>query len=301
MSVLPQCALRYLKISAGQQIAGGQVLTNSTCRGILTTVKLVRPVIPDDLTEQKTSMLRPIEHTRVSEEAVDQIVSLIRSRQLSPGDRLPGERQLVDDLGISRTSVREALRSLEGMGLIEVRAGVGAFVKHPISEFVEGALPPRLLIDRQTLKKLYELREVIETGAVAIAAHTATDDDLGTIRQELEQMEACYAGDDLDGMVNADIALHRAILVATGNDILVRVMDNIADLLKEMRRASLSIREGVPLTIAGHRAILEALEKRQPAEARRAMQEHLQTVSEKVDSAKITDTGEIIYTDGKHE
>lgn len=240
-------------------------------------------------------MLRPIEHTRVSEEAVDQIVDLIRNRQLTPGDRLPGERQLVKDLGISRTSVREALRSLEGMGLIEVRAGVGAFVKHPISEFVNGALPPRLLIDRETLKKLYQLREIIETGAVAIAARTATDEDLNTIRQALEQMEACYADDDLDGMVDADIELHRTILVATGNEILVRVMDNIADLQKEMRRASLSIHEGVPLTIAGHRAILEALAERDPDKARQAMQEHLKTVTKKVDSTEITETGEIVY------
>ncbi|MFQ5857183.1 MAG: FadR/GntR family transcriptional regulator [Anaerolineae bacterium] len=246
-------------------------------------------------------MLRPVEHTRVSQEAVDQIVNLIRSRQLGPGDRLPGERQLVQALGISRTSVREALRSLEGMGLIEVRAGVGTFVKHPVSEFVEAALPPQLLVDRETLNKLFELREIIETGAVAIAARKATRDDLDNIRQALERMEAYYVDQDLDGMVNADIELHRAILVATGNDILVRVVDNVADLLKEMRRASLSISEGVPLTIAGHRAILEALERRQPEDARQAMQEHLTTVFRKVDAVKITEAGDMVYKDGRGE
>lgn len=240
-------------------------------------------------------MLKTIEHTRVSNEAVEQIVSLIRDRKLLPGDRLPGERQLVRELGISRTSVREALRALEGMGLIEVRAGIGAFVKHPISEFVNGALPPRLLIDRETLKKLYQMREIIEVGAVAVAAQTAADEHLDVIRQAMERMETCYADDDLDGMVNADIDFHRGILVATDNEILVRVMDNISDLLKEMRRASLSIREGVPLTIAGHRAILEALERRDPDRAKRAMQEHLRTVIQKVDAAEVTETGEIRY------
>ncbi|MFN8455752.1 MAG: FadR/GntR family transcriptional regulator [Anaerolineae bacterium] len=232
-------------------------------------------------------MLRSFEYTRVSQEAIERIVSLIRSRQLVPGDKLPGERQLVENLGVSRTSVREALRSLEGMGLIEVRAGVGAFVKHPVSEFVTAALPPRLLVDRDTLYKLFQLREIIETGAAAIAASQATDQDLGHIRGAVERMEACYAADDLDGMVEADIELHRAILVATGNDILVRVMDNIADMLKEMRRASLTIQVGVPITLAGHRALLAALEQHDPERARQAMQEHLQAILKKVESAKL--------------
>ena len=242
-------------------------------------------------------MLRPIEYTRVSQEAVQQIVTLIRSRQLNPGDRLPGERQLVGSLGVSRTSVREALRSLEGMGLIEVRAGVGAFVKHPVSDFVEAALPHPLLMDRETLKKLFDLREIIETGAVATAANKATAEDLRQIRQAVERMETCYANNDLQGMVDADTDLHRVILVATNNDILVRVMDNIADLLKEMRRASLSIREGVKQTIAGHRAILAALEQREPETASQAMAAHLKSVSMKIDAAEITESGLVIRED----
>lgn len=227
-------------------------------------------------------MFRPIEHTRVSQEAVEQIVNLIRNHHLDPGDRLPGERQLVESLGVSRTSVREALRSLEGMGLIEVRAGVGAFVKHPVSDLVQTSLPHPLLVNRETLNKLFQLREIIEVEAVAIAARRATDEDLNQIGRAVMQMEACYANQDLDGMVEADIELHRAILVATGNDILVRVVDNIADLLKEMRRASLTISEGVPSTIAGHRAILAALKVRQPEAARQAMQDHLRKVFMKV-------------------
>lgn len=232
-------------------------------------------------------MLRTIEHTRVSQEAVNQIVGLIESRQLQPGDRLPGERRLVESLGVSRTSVREALRSLEGMGLIEVKAGKGAYVKQPISEFVESTLPHPLLVDRDTLKKLYELREIIETGAATIAALKATEEDLQIMHRAVEGVEASFAEENLNGMVEADIQFHRAILVATGNDILVRVMDNIADLLKEMRRTSLSVTEGVQQTIAGHRAILAALERREPELARKAMQTHLQSVIAKLDADEI--------------
>jgi DNA-binding FadR family transcriptional regulator len=78
--------------------------------------------------------------------------------------------------------------------------------------------------------------------------------------------------------------LHRAILVATNNDILVRIIDNISDLLKEMRRTSLSVSEGVQQTIAGHRAILVALERRESELARKAMQTHLQSVIAKIEA-----------------
>lgn len=242
-------------------------------------------------------MLRPVEHTRVSQGAVKQIVNLIRSHRLNPGDRLPGERQLVESLSVSRASVREALRSLEGMGLIEVRAGVGTFVKHPISEFVETTLPHPLLLNREMLTKLFELRELIETGAAAMAASRATDDDIDKIREAVEHVETCYEKRDLHSMVEADIALHRAILIATGNDILVQVMDNMSGILWEMRRASLSIVEGVTQTMAGHRAILVALEQHQPEVARKAMQEHLRVVAAKFESAEFTETGEIVYKD----
>ena len=243
-------------------------------------------------------MLRPVERTRVSQSAVDQIVDLIRLRQLEPGDKLPGERQLVAQLEVGRTSVREALRALEAMGLIEVRPGIGTFVKHPVSDLVDTALPHPLLLNLDALKNLFELREIIETSAITTAAVRATADDLKLIRKSVEQMESCYEERDLEGMVTADTELHKAILVATGNDILISLMDNIADLLREMRRASLSISEGVKQSIAGHRAILTALEQRQPEAARQAMQAHLKTVASKIDSVEITKTGDVYYKNG---
>ncbi len=239
-------------------------------------------------------MLKSIEHTRVSQEAVSQIIALIKGHQLNPGDRLPGERQLVTALSISRSSVREALRSLEGMGLIEVRPGLGTFVKHPISKFMANSLPHPLLLDRTKLKNLFQLRQIIETGAAAVAAREATSTDLANIREAVKQMEAYFEDDDLDGMVEADIALHRAILIATGNDILVLVMDNIVDLMREMRRTSLSISEGGRQSVASHRAILDALERGDPLSARQAMQEHLQTVASKLDAVKFTSQDEFV-------
>ena len=229
-------------------------------------------------------MLAPIESTRVSEDAVAQITKLIRTRKLRPGDRLPAERKLVESLRVSRTSVREALRSLEGMGLIEVKAGVGAFVKHPVSRIVSDILPHPLLLAGNTLDKLFALREIVETGAAALAASMATAEDIAKIQNAVDEMEYSYKKQDVDGMVKADVELHRAILLATGNDILVTLVDNISELLSEMRHASLSISEGVEETIAGHRAILDALERKDSEDAKEAMRKHLRMVSAKIAS-----------------
>lgn len=240
-------------------------------------------------------MFQPIQNTRVSQEVANQILDVISRQELQPGDRLPGERRLVSELGVSRTSVREALRALEAIGAIEVKAGVGAFVKDPVPEIVDGVLSSPILMDRDTLFKLYGLRYIIEVGAVALAAVEATDDEILQIRRHVEEMERAFEDNDLDGMVEADLALHHAILIATGNDILVQLMENIADLLIDMRRVSLRIKSGVTGTIAGHRAILRTLEAHDPDAAKRAMEDHLGTVKSKFDGFEVTKTGEIKY------
>lgn len=240
-------------------------------------------------------MFKPIQSTRISQEVANQILDVIARRELQPGDRLPGERRLVSELGVSRTSVREGLRALEAIGAIEVRAGVGAFVKDPVSEIVDGVLSAPVLIDRDTLFQLYNLRAIIEVGAIALAAVEATDDDLQQMRSHVLAMEEAYARNDLQAMVQADIDLHHAILVATGNDILIQLMENVADLLIDMRGVSLNIKSGVTQTIAGHRAILQALESRDPVAARKAMEAHLESVRSKFDGFEVTKRGKVVY------
>ena len=109
-------------------------------------------------------------------------------------------------------------------------------------------------------------------------------EDIAKIRNAVDEMEYSYKKQDVDGMVKADVELHQAILLATGNDILVTLVDNISELLSEMRHASLSISEGVEETIAGHRAILDALERKDSEDAKEAMRKHLKMVSAKIAS-----------------
>lgn len=229
-------------------------------------------------------MFRAIEKSRVSEDAVQQITDLIRAGEYALGDRLPSERQLAEKLRVSRTSVREALRKLETIGLVEIRQGLGIFVRDPSSHRLQATLLPYLLSDRATLQKLFELREIIEVEAAARAALRANPGQIELMRRWLEAMETCFARDDLNGMVAADVEFHRQIIAATGNDILVDLIESIADLLRDMRRASLSIRKFLPDTIASHRVILVAIETGDDTAARKAMYDHLDSVRAKVNT-----------------
>jgi GntR family transcriptional repressor for pyruvate dehydrogenase complex len=228
-------------------------------------------------------MLPAVDKSRVSEDAVQHIVELIRSGKFSPGDRLPGERALAHQLQVSRTSVREAIRKLETIGFLETRQGVGTFIKEPSRTVIQNALVPYSLPDAGTLEKVFELREIVEVEAAGRAARRASPAHLEAIGRWLEAMEANYARDDLDGMVRADLGFHRQIIVATGNDVLVNLLDSITDLMLDMRRASLSIPTLLSDTVSGHRAILAAIERGDEQAARQAMLAHLNSVRNKMD------------------
>ena len=230
----------------------------------------------------KLNVLYSDQKITVAGETVERIADMIRSGQYTPGDRLPGERQLAQQLHVSRTSVREALGRLETVGLVECRHGLGTFVKEPSREIIQAALVPHLLTDRDTLQKLFEIRQLIEVEAAAQAAERATPTHLAVMRRWLEEVETQIARENLDGIVTADVEFHRQIIIATGNDILVDLMDSIVDLLRAMRRDSINIPELLSNIISGHRAILEAIEVRDSGLARQAMQNHLAAIMVRV-------------------
>ena len=246
------------------------------------TIEVDRPVIPVLATLQEMGELLQLSHrSRKSDDTVQAIIDLIRSRQYMPGDPLPGERQLARDLAVSRTSIREALRRLEATGLVEIQQGVGTFVKVPSSEVLEAALIPTLMIDRDTQQKLFELREIIEVEAAVRAAKRITPSQLSQMEHWLNEMEIKALRGDLKSAVFADVEFHRLIIEATGNDILTRLVDNLTYLLRELRLSTGMFAELMSQTIADHRSILDSLRSGDSQAAKRAMQEHLNHVKER--------------------
>lgn len=241
-------------------------------------IQMDRPVLPLPLYILTLRMIHSIEKAKVSQSALRQISEFIRAGMYAPGDQLPSERQLAQQLGVSRTSVREALRKLEMIGLVEIRQGLGTFVKDPSSEKIQAALVPYLLTNPETLLKVFELREIIEVEAAGRAAERADAGQIAVMQHWAEAVESYIARGNLDSMVIADVEFHRQIIIATDNEVLVDLMDSIVDLLREMRRASPTIPELRPEIITGHRAILAAIQAADSQAARQAMQAHLNGV-----------------------
>ncbi|RME84122.1 MAG: FadR family transcriptional regulator [Caldilineae bacterium] len=217
-----------------------------------------------------------------TDEAVQHIAELIHQGVYAPGDRLPGERQLSQTLGVGRTTVREAIRILEAMGLLEVRQGRGTFVKDASDGVLQMAFPPPVVTDTDKLQELFELRQIVEVAAAGRAARRATPAHLDKMRFWQKAIETHIARDDPESVVTADVEFHREIIKATGNDTLVHLMDSIVHLLRDMRYDSSRIPDLLPQVVKGHRAILAAIEAGEPEQAERAMNDHLAEVAAKV-------------------
>jgi len=227
-------------------------------------------------------MLYSHQKLSVAEETVERIAEIIRTGEYSPGDCLPSERKLAEQLQVGRTSVREAIRRLETMGLLESRQGLGTFVQNPSSHVIQTTLVPHIITDQATLEKLFDLREIIEVEAAARAAQRATTDQIATMKNWMATVESHIARENLAGMIVADVEFHRQIIIATGNDILVTLMDSIVDLLRDMRSDSTNIPELLPEIVSGHRTITAAIEAGDSEAAKQAMKDHLANVGARV-------------------
>ena len=220
--------------------------------------------------------------TSIAQETFDSIAEKIRSGGFTPGDRIPGERTLARQLRVGRTSVREAIRRLETVGLLESRQGLGTFVKDPSGEILQTVLLSNFLTDPAIQEKLFDLRLISEVEAAARAAQSAKPEQIEILHRLNEKVEIFSARGDIDGMIVADFEFHRQILVATGNDILVNLMDGIMDLLRDMRKIGAEIPELISERIASHRAILKGIDNGDSDAARIAMKEHLEGVFKRV-------------------
>ncbi|MBI2247109.1 MAG: FadR family transcriptional regulator [Armatimonadetes bacterium] len=219
------------------------------------------------------ALFQPVRRSRLYEGIVRQTQDLIADKHLQPGDRLPGERELADALSVSRASVREALRVLDYIGVVEVRAGEGTFVATAPPAPMDPSVYS-LLSDRTFLLDLLDARRIFEEGVVELAAENATRGDLDAIGQFLTAHEAELHGGRTD--VAGDLAFHAMVAEATGNPVMLSVMRHLNVMWLQARERT-GRRPTSPIKAHRfHRQILEALRRRQPAAARRALRKHLQ-------------------------
>lgn len=221
--------------------------------------------------------LEPIRRSPLYEEVVDRLRTFIDVQQLRPGDRLLSERELAQRLGVSRTSVRQAMTALKVAGLVEIRHGDGVFLLRSPEDIVP-SLAQGLLDSHEKLPAVMEVREALEAQTARLAARRRTDEDLHEMRQALTEMSALVdAGEEAAA---ADRHFHGAIAAASHNEFLASVMDQLADLFEQTRRASLSRPGRPPRSLMAHDAILHAIEAQDEDAAAQAMRDHLQVVAD---------------------
>ncbi len=224
-----------------------------------------------------TILLKPIKAKRVSDQAYEQIRDLIFRGQLKPGEQVMPERELAQALGVSRPTVREAIKRLVTMGLLEHRQGQGTFVRSIASQRQSNPLAAVIEGHDATLEELLEVRMGLEGQSVILAAQRATAEDIQVLEKALEAMQAENAAGRLG--IDEDVSFHMAIAFASKNPVQVYLMKNFYNLLhygiKENLQALWEEPASLPVIRRQHQEIFTAIKHHNPEAAYQAMRQHI--------------------------
>lgn len=213
---------------------------------------------------------------RLSDEVVSQIQQMLLEGKLQGGSRLPPEREMADQLGVSRSALREALSILESMGVIERRKSGGTFVRKLNSEKVlENIVSFSTKTDKELFEDLLEVREVLEVKAVRWAIERGTQQDLDRIEKAVNMM--ANSSKDESG-IEADILFHLYISAATHNEVLFKLTRNIGNILRDVRERSLKLPGRKEECVREHREIFLAIQARDRLRGSKAMSQHINRV-----------------------
>lgn len=223
----------------------------------------------------------------------DRIVDLIRSGQYTVGDKLPSEPQLMDMFGVGRSSVRAAMQSLVGLGIVEIRPGTGAHVRRlsvsDLMSIVDGAFH----LDYDSALHLHEVRTMLETTAARLAAHRRTVDDVDTMKQLISEFAIAHAAGQEDDAIEADLAFHRQLIEAAKNPILMSILDSTGPMLKQHRReygeATMKDSSARLRVLREHDGIVEALEQGDAEQSVCRVAKHMRIIWEQIESVTLAD------------
>ncbi len=222
-------------------------------------------------------MYKAVQTSRLYEQIVRQIEESVLKGSLKEGDQLPAERELAQQFGVSRTAVREAIKTLHEKGLVEALPGRGTFVTNGTSNSMRQSLD-RILKSGQPdgAAFLVEFREILEPEIAALAAIRASEQDIAAMRESVRVMDAAQR--DAAAFIEADLDFHLSLAEAAANPLILSLIDSIVGLLREQRMQIFYVDGGPKFGQIHHKRILEAIEHRDPQGAREAMRAHLQQV-----------------------
>lgn len=218
--------------------------------------------------------------SRVSKNIADQIQKAILNGELKVGDRLPSEDDLIRHFGVSKSSLREAYRTLEAYGLLEIKQGMngGAFVKQVDIEVVKKGLENYLFFLNPSLEEYTQFRIFNEPQIIKLAAGKITDKEVEELKKNIAEMEQEPEGEKFNS--HLDVEFHRRIAEIGGNPIASTIIESVQSALVRLKRIIMTDRDFLETVLRGHREIVAALEDRDPDKASYFMLKHINEVEE---------------------
>lgn len=223
-------------------------------------------------------MFTPIKNTKVYEQVMEQIKDMILNGTLKKGDKLPSERDLAEQLGISRASLREAIRCLEIIGLIESRQGEGNFIRSSFQNTFFDPIAIMYVLNECQLKEVFQLRRVLETEIAIDAAKKVRDDELDYMKKLLDKMKT---SEDEDERVKLDIKFHYKIAEASRNNLILNILYSVSTIIdsfiKDARKIIINNKHKDDIDFQ-HMEIWKALKEHNPDKAEEAMKTHMELI-----------------------
>jgi GntR family transcriptional regulator, transcriptional repressor for pyruvate dehydrogenase complex len=221
-----------------------------------------------------------IERSALPDQIAERILQMIKDRQLKPGDKLPPERELSVMMNVGRPALREALRALSLMNVIEIRQGTGAYVTQLNTAQLVQHLDFVFSLNDAALMDLFDARKIVEAGIAELAARHITDEDIALLEACLQK--SVDSAHDPELFLFADLELHTLIATIARNPILIRFIESIHQLGLVSRRRTGRLDGVIEQSMSDHHHIIETLKARDSQAAREAMLAHLGNVEEKL-------------------
>jgi len=214
-----------------------------------------------------TKKIQPVHRRQITKATIDRLLSMIRDGYWLPGERLPAQRELAEALGVGMSTLREALQSLQTMGILDMRHGEGTFISSQPHDMYDRLVEMSLAMGETDLQMLFEAREILETGFAFHAATRATDEQIDTLFDILEKEHEAIETGMLEDGHNLDLSFHQLIAKMANNKFLAQIDDTLFNALAELIRV-------IPQTMEGwhwHYEVALGIRRREPFQASEAM------------------------------
>lgn len=223
---------------------------------------------------------------------VKQIMNAIKDGKYGEGEKLPPERELSKQLGVSRSCIRESLRTLQTAGVVEILHGKGTFVKEDPSKIFDTTMwRSWLAAYRDDVIDLLNVRAALESKAMDLAAQSSLDqwEELeADLEEVLSQMEEAVSNENIERLAELDIKFHEQLSLLAGNRFLTNLLNSITNILHEERRAVLEMPARAQISLKQHYRIFHAVKNKDRMKVRRSLLEHIESVKEQI----VSQTGE---------